>query len=711
MDRRKLAALAFLAVVANGAAIFYTAHVTRGEEPVIPPPGQAFVQLGGVPFQGEEYSDVALPTERDEIRKLEKIGQLIAESRFSDAAILLDRVLLKDEDSFFVPGEDKTNFRSLKSEAARLIGTLPAKGIEAYRLQFGTLAAKALAEAVPTGDMAALTEISRRYFHTQAGYDATFILARHHLDHDRPMAAAMCYQQLLDSPRAAARFEPTLSVLAAISWSRAGMERRAEQTLTRLKRRDPDAQLQIADRSVGLFARGTDSLAWLSRTVGRQLPSDPRRQNEWTTFRGDASRNGESAGGRPLLAPRWRVRIANHPAVEKAVKRIQQSYMSQGIASLPSLHPLAVGDVILTRTARQLIAVDFKTGKRVWEELSNRDNIFEGLTDSGQRQSPSSRDLLLDAQLQRRLWGNVPYGTLSSDGQRVFVIQDFGLITDRSDLRFNIIPGQQRFRVSPQGMSNRLSAFELRTEGKLLWEIGGADSEIKELQDAFFLGPPLVLSGALHALVEIRGGIRLVVLEPQIDSATGRETVKLVWSQQLADVEETIAQDRTRRLAGATPSYADGVLVCPTSAGAVVAVDLARRSLLWAYKYPPRPGNRIRGRRGMRGLGQAAGKASDRWVDATATLVDGRVLLTPVESGEIHCLDLLDGKLLWKQKRGENLYVAQVHEGKVILVGHRSMTALALADGGKAAWSPSEMMLPDGSMPSGRGFSSGNHYY
>jgi hypothetical protein len=40
---------------------------------------------------------------------------------------------------------------------------------------------------------------------------------------------------------------------------------------------------------------------------------------------------------------------------------------------------------------------------------------------------------------------------------------------------------------------------------------------------------------------------------------------------------QTILYDSTRRLSGATPSLADGVLVCPTSAGSVVAIDLAQR--------------------------------------------------------------------------------------------------------------------------------------
>mgnify|MGYP000255314967 CR=1 FL=1 len=45
----------------------------------------------------------------------------------------------------------------------------------------------------------------------------------------------------------------------------------------------------------------------------------------------------------------------------------------------------------------------------------------------------------------------------------------------------------------------------------------------------------------------------------------------VVAGKRLAGLELGIGLDPLRRLAGATPSYAGGILVCPTAAGAVVA--------------------------------------------------------------------------------------------------------------------------------------------
>jgi len=36
--------------------------------------------------------------------------------------------------------------------------------------------------------------VARKYFHTQAGYDAAYHLAAEHFDHDRPLTAALGFE-------------------------------------------------------------------------------------------------------------------------------------------------------------------------------------------------------------------------------------------------------------------------------------------------------------------------------------------------------------------------------------------------------------------------------------------------------------------------------------------------------------------------------------
>jgi outer membrane protein assembly factor BamB len=234
--------------------------------------------------------------------------------------------------------------------------------------------------------------------------------------------------------------------------------------------------------------------------------------------------------------------------------------------------------------------------------------------------------------------------------------------------------------------------------------VGGTTGDNPALAGAFFLGPPLPVGDQLYALAEFAAEIRLVCL----DSRTGG----LEWKQPLANLEDQqIAWDGTRRLAGASPSLADGILVCPTSAGAVVAVDLATRTLRWGYQFK-RTDVVTQFSRGGAFRGQMVTtnvNTNGNWLDATVTIADGSVILTPPESQQLHCLDLLSGKARWSPiPREDMLLVACVHKGKIILVAKNRIKAINLADG-KPAWT-SDIKL-EGESVVGRGYYSDHFYF
>ena len=84
-------------------------------------------------------------------------------------------------------------------------------------------------------------------------------------------------------------------------------------------------------------------------------------------FRGDAARNAPAAGGAPLLNMRWRVAVDRRSAGGVRLEQYQKMLCGRGTSDPSALHPLAVGDVLLMRTLQNLLAVDFATGKRLWE--------------------------------------------------------------------------------------------------------------------------------------------------------------------------------------------------------------------------------------------------------------------------------------------------------------------------------------------------------
>src|SRR5262249_49066962 len=158
--------------------------------------------------------------------------------------------------------------------------------------------------------------------------------------------------------------------------------------------------------------------------------------------------------------------------------------------------------------------------------------------------------------------------------------------------------------VSP---TNRLTAYELATEGKLSWEIDGANAA-NDLAGAFFLGPPLAVDDTLYVLAEIRSAVYLLALEPR--------TGHLEWRQQLVGLEQSVMLDPQRRLSAATPSQSAGILVCPTSAGIVVAVDLIAREFAWVYRYPRRVESVATIRQQLQGRGEEPLiRDNNRWLD------------------------------------------------------------------------------------------------
>jgi outer membrane protein assembly factor BamB len=465
----------------------------------------------------------------------------------------------------------------------------------------------------------------------------------------------------------------------------------------------------------------------------------------WAMVRGNPARNAVAEGGEPLLSMRWRVPTSDHPLIEAMLQELRADEDDHEQWMLPGVHPLVVNDVVLMRTTRNLLAVDFNSGKRLWEGPPAEDP-FEAMLSSGLQDPqgyngpggyhPGQR---IEQNLRIRMFSDATYGTLSSDGQCVFAVEDLPLETAFAG-RNMFIAGNRHNDDSGPHACNRLAAYDIRT-GRLKWHLGGSADEFNlPLAGSFFLGPPLPLMDQLFVLAESKGGIRLEAL----DAKTGAE----IWAQQLADVERDILNDPLRRVAGVSPSYADGILVCPTGDKSIVALEAATRSLLWGYTYTAEVdlGQQQAAFFAMQGMPDVS--LNVRWTDSSVVIADGYVLATPVDSNELHCLKLVDGTLCWTEPRQDDLYLACVHDKKAVLVGRQGVRALRLAPPSKeeverargekagkaepgqgdlsgdpaidpredsvrplAAWDGRKVAYPPGAAPSGTGFQSGDLYY
>jgi outer membrane protein assembly factor BamB len=661
------------------------------------------------------------PAPRSLRQNLVRAKKAIDEGRFSDAVLEIgvvltgrspDATIVDESQDFFLeaPGQPAGTQTSIKAEAQRMLGTMPPKGRELFELQFGADARALFDEAVQSSDVNRLNEVVRQYFHTKAGYEAALLLGRLHLDHGRPLAAALCLQRVAQVPGAASQFEPELSLLLAACWQLARQPAQAQATLATLPPRLPRGQIRLGDAEVNELPTAQQAVAWLTEHF-RSIAVDETEAGEWPLFRGSPSRNAVRSGGIPLNRSRWQVPLVIDETERGLIEELRNGFIEQGSPMLPVVQPLAVGNVIVLRSSERLVGIDFESGKRVWEYP------FWNLPQDDESQQPTStppqndRDRRLNV-LRERLWQDVPFGQVSSDGNSVYLLDEL----EQSPMqewnpRMRLNRARGFFQMETGTMRNELVALDLHREGYQLWTVGGKDGHDEpKLAEVFFLGPPLPLFGNLYLIAEVKGELRLIVL----DAATGKQQ----WSQQLAHMEAMFGMDpQLRRYSGATPSFADGVLVCPTSAGAVVAVDIATRTLLWGYQYSPNNRDAF----GRQGLMQQPFSIQppfsvNRWQDAAVTIADGNVVITPVESEALICLDLLTGKPRWTPlpRNGEladMLYVAGVYDGSAVVVGKNRVTAIRLKDG-KPAWKDSiKLSQIDNEMPSGRGFLTDHFYF
>lgn len=661
---------------------------------------------------GEEefaYETVFIPAPREITRPIERARSAIAERDYFEAVRQLSFVLNEAaEEDYLIPISNRRGTSSsVIGEAQNVLGTMPTEGLEVYELRFGIEASQQLNEAVLNSDMESVAKISRRYFHTQAGYQATLLLGRFYLDRGKPLAAARFFHRIIETPAARKRYDPEASLLYAVCMWFGNRTDRSVEILNDLQQRMPSAKFVSKGREIAIFDPGSDPLTWLGALIGPAGSAQGIAEPNWVMHRGDTSRNARSDDGVPLLNPRWQVHTIIDLDDEETVIDRQKSYQDQEVPAIPSLHALAVKDYVLMRTPNQLVGIDFQTGKRVWVYPWDRNDVDSLFLDSAS--SPVMNQESNETLLKQRLWEDASFGQFSSDGKLVFLIDEGAYVAPQDNgapFGMRMIP---RGAVALQERTNQLVGLKLvdesgrRVEGKMAWIIGGDDGiDEPKLAGAYFLGTPLPSDDQLYVMVEIKGEIRLVVL----DSKSGA----LIWSQQLASVEraQTVQEDSMRRMAGATPSLSEDVLVCPTSAGAIVGVDLSTRSLMWGFEYE----KEAKPRRGAASLSAYGGDSRDvggRWADSSVTVVDGRVILTPVESEQAYCLDLMTGEALWDEplEREEMIYLATVQDGRMILVGKSEVRAVDLKNA-SVAW---KLALDDYGIPSGRGYASDGHFY
>jgi len=662
--------------------------------------------------------------DRQWLVRLQQVRQQIADGRIAEAAPGLQQILTSGQTGY-APVEDQDGLLlPLTRAAALLIESLPSEDRAVWETWCAGGAAGQLAEVVQHRDLSALRAVVDQYPGTRFAAEAALLLASDAWDRRQWPEAIRWAERVVSMAAATTAMKQQALLIAGSAHLRRGQEAQARQCFGQLLALGPVEGLRIGGQPAPLGDASADAsvdrLIELLRPPQAQQPqadkeSHPGKCPGWPMFRGDPARNASVCWTASIGRLRWRLEMEGVSEIEGLPARhafgSERGLRFFTAGHQPSIQPILVEDLALVRLPTRLVVVDLWTGRQRWEYPRGGDPAFQQI--QGERAMPDGPVLRVyspQAQLTRqRLFEDAPYGQMTVHENRLFLLDELGLV---GSILARIVPQQP----SEEGTTakalwssrhNRLICFDLRKEGKLLWSVGGASGEDEPaLAGVFFLGPPLPLEDRLFVLLEKANQLHLAAL--------AETNGQLLWSMPIAVPDRPITQDLLRRVAGAMLSYADGVLICPTLAGAILAVDPWTRNVLWAYEIPGAEaylGSRRINMLKTLGAMQPVHQSKEHFsIDNIAILAEGYVVIAPLESDQMFCLELQTGRPCWKKRLEDFRYVAGVAKGVVLAVGSQSLSGWDLRTG-KPAWQEESLPLPEGFTTAGRGFRQQNRYW
>lgn len=656
--------------------------------------------------------------------------------------------------------DKKPKKESIRIVANKLIGRFSKQGRDFYQREMGPTADQKLKDATERGDYRLLSDVSHRYFHTKAGAEATVLLARHHLDRGRYMAAADTFRRFMDRNQD----DPvpmTVNFMAALAWKRMSLEAalRNDKEAKEQYKKYADEFFDKVRKEVGnkevAFSNGRKvKIEQLETEYNREIKVDPRQpQSEWGLVRGNPQNNAQGVGSRPFLIPDWQFSLM--PILDKEdeeKKKSGMTWIEQNLKQfkqlldqrpnhppIPGFFPVASSGKIIFRTYDGIYCLatrddpnqnpPVKAGEMLWM-VECEHSLYKMVEAGGPR---SQMDQWVNYYKNTGPLGilteNGLVGSLSHDGTLCYFVDDIAVPPHpQHQAQFGFNGQQMMFGQFFQDMvyHNKLYAVNLET-GKLVWKAGGRSfnkkaaapgEEEKEtsqtlLADAFFLGAPMPLGGKLYCVIEKDRELRLVCLDPTKHDPATRHP-ELVWSQPLGSPNVAMPMDTLRRIQGIQLAYSDNVLVVPTNAGAVLGIDLLSHSLIWARSYrlaqnqgQPNPNQPPFGGRGRPNPGFNPNQTlnADRWRTSTPIIASGKVVFAAYDSNSVMCLNLRDGEILWEVARSsDDLYVGGVIDNKVLIVGKNTVKFLDLNKGNQVG-------IANTATPSGVGTASKDVYF
>ncbi len=535
---------------------------------------------------------------------LESVRQQIQKGDFAPAVAALQE-LLDGPNSFVV---NRADVSGVARTADRLLCELPPAARGIYERAYGTEAERLRQAAMKSGRVADLRAVVTRFGQTAAGWRALRDLAARHADRGEWHLAVAAFDEL------------------------------SRHVLT--------AEI----RETGWLTIRTFALRQIGEIGRADVVANPV---------------GSAAEQLPFGKPVWQHTVGLSAEAASWRDEIEEAWHKDNVVTLPSSVPLVIGDVVVSRFAlpAKIVAVDARQAKLLWERMDDGESLVNSATEL--QRHPGFRESLL-GELQRRWFGDSVRGRMTSDGRRVFVVQD----ADSLDAK----PG------SGTQLRNHVAALDLKS-GERIWRIGGPLREPpEELHGEYFLGPPLVRDGFLYVVAQRETVLRLLALRA--------DDGRLEWSLPIAETDRRQFKESSWRHNACEVTWSGGCLLCPTGAGCLVAVEPVTRSLAWsltferddlfdAVGYAVAERDRLPPERWWESWREGfVSEVRDQGPEAGGQKTESVVVLVAPESRSVRGIESRTGRVIWRTNFEEPILAAQQGHSPVLVFERDEVTQL-----------------------------------
>jgi len=574
-----------------------------------------------------------------------------------------------------------------------------------YERLYGAAASQLLASQTS----AAYREVARRFSQTEAGQSALERLIELAWDQGDLPAAGQLWQQMLYQPERAERLSvrrlqqiwvagyvaDNVELLQVVEQQPHWVDLPQQEIATVATLRHPESKK--SEQSKRPVRKSINSVHW--STPRQQIAgssthySPPLQEATWFQPREAFAQTAESPED---MSAR----------LQTALEQWSRLQHEQLTPEVTTLFAVVVDDTLVYRDLSGVIAV--KTSQTSNSgSTADRDDIKQPLW-RYQTPSPLSQALLYEQDpytgastnhpgIDRLHLANSVSNALTTDGRRVFLVD--GLMrhnvhvvrTVSHETESASTLSEEEYDAAPARLVNRLTALSL-TAGQMTdddsaipawqisvegWTTGSGEPEAHDLSGHYFLGPPTMANGQAFVISEHDQYAYLSA----VDAATGR----CEWKLPISVVDRSIERDVVRATSACIAGYAQGLVLCDTGNGQLVAVDAHLGALRWTYGYADEDARQDSGRWTY----TQSTRVTQPGVLNTPVVVGNRVLLLPERSNYLHCCDLKTGERLWTSKREGLEYLAAVKpvagqggdHGRVLGVGDRFCSALDVSDG------------------------------